>query len=222
MILEMLQKTNSTLLDSVNATSNKYAAENFTSQLGLLSNLTSQLEQLLNLIDAMQEKGITQSIITFEIRETLKTAVDSCGEKVNVHLLDSGTVTALKNAVELCKGAVTTVWKRTSDKQCTPIIESLTSLKGLLANKEEAEKLIETLQKLKDNTPASVNGLDIYLRDLEKGKKIIDNMHFDSDSEVQVFIKKVQAQQATVSNLTPHILDWLKENNLTENIKLRF
>ena len=222
MILEKLQKASSTLLDSVNATSNKHAAETFNSQLGLLSNLTSQLEQILNLIEAMQKKGITPHIVTADIKKALQNAVDSCGEKVDDHSLDAGTVTALKNAVELCKRAVATVWKETADKQCTPIIESLTSLRGLVVNKAEAEKLIEALQKSKENTPTSVNGLDSYLSNIEKGKKIIEDMHFDSDPEVKAFIRKMQAQRATVDSLTPHVLEWLKENNLTSKIKLRF
>lgn len=222
MILEKLQQANSVLLDSVIATSNKHAAETFSSQLGLLSNSTTQLEQLLNLMEAMQEKGITPRVVTAEIKEALQNAVDSCGEKVNDHSLDAGTVTALKNAVDLCKSAVAAVWKGTADKQCTPIIESLTSLKGLVANKDAAEKLIEALQKAKENTPASVSALDTYLNNIEKGKKIIEDMHFDSDPEVKAFIGKVQAQRATVGSLTPHILDWLKENNLTDKIKLRF
>lgn len=222
MILENLQKANSTLLDSVNATSNKHAAETFSNQLGLLNNSTSQLEQLLNLMESMQAKGITSRIVTTEIKEALQTSVDNCGEKVNDHSLDAGAVTALKNAVELCKGAVVAVWKETANKQCTPIIESLTSLKGLVANKTEAEKLIDALQKSKENMPSSINGLDTYLSNIEKGEKIIEDMHFDSDPEVKAFIGNVQAQKATVGSLTPHILDWLKENNLTDKIKLRF
>ena len=57
---------------------------------------------------------------------------------------------------------------------------------------------------------------------IEKGKKIIEEMHFDSDPEVKAFIGKVQTQRATVSSLTPHILEWLKDNNLTDKIRLRF
>ena len=222
MILEKLQKVNSTLLDSVNATSNKHAAETFSIQLGMLNNSTTQLEQLLNLMEAMYEKGITSRIVTAEIKQALQSAVDSCGEKVNDHSLDSGTVTALKHAVDLCKGAVASIWKEVADKQCTPIIESLSSLKGLLANKTAAETLIDSLHKSKDNTPTSVSSLDTYLSNIEKGKKIIEEMHFDSDPEVKAFSGKVQAQRATVSSLTPHILEWLKDNNLTDKIRLRF
>ncbi len=222
MILEKLQSANSVILDSVNATSNKHAAETFNSQLGQLSILTSQLEQLLSLMEAMYEKGITQRIMTAELKESLQNAVDSCGEKVNDHSLDLSTVTALKNAIELCRSAVSAMWYQAADKQCTPIIESLNSLKGLLTNIDEAETLIESLQESKESVPASLNALDIYKANIKKGKKIIKGMHFDSDSEVKDFIEKVQIQKATVDNLTPHILEWLKNNQLTNKIKLRF
>ena len=222
MILEKLQTANSVILDSVNSTSNKHAAEVFSSQLGLLGSLTTLLEQLLNLMNAMQKKEITPQIMTSDIKEALQDAVDSCGEKVSEHSLDSGTVTALKNAIDLCKNSISTIWKQSADTQCTPIIESLSSLKGLLANKDEAEKLIESLQKSKEVTPSSVVALDTYLSNIEKGKLLIEGMHFDSDQEVKDFISKVQSHKATVSSLTPHILKWLQDNNLKEKIKLRF
>lgn len=222
MILEKLQSANSVILDSVNATSNKHAMEVFNDQLGVLNNLTTQLEQLLNLMEAMLTRKITPQIVTTEIKESLLNAVDSCGRKVNNHSLDAGTVTALKNAVELFRNAVFVVWKQAADKQCTPIIESLISLKGLLANKSEAEALIEALQKAKTNIPSSGKALDDYLTKIENGKKIIEGMHFASDLEVKDFIRKVQAQRATVGDLTPHILEWLEDNRLTDKIKLRF
>lgn len=222
MILERLQSANSVLLDSVNATSNKHAAEAFSLQLGLLSNSTTQLEHLLNLMEAMQTKGITLRIMTAEIKESLQNAVDVSGERVYDHTLDAGTVTALKNAVDLCRNAVSTAWKQAADKECTPIIKSLTSLKELLANKGEAEALIGALQTAKANTPSSIGLLDSYLINIEKGKELIKGMHFDSDPEVKGFIGKVQSQGATVDDLTSHILEWLKDNHLTDKIKLRF
>lgn len=47
MILESLQSANSTILDSVQATSNKQAAKAFKNQVIALSQCTSQLEQLI-------------------------------------------------------------------------------------------------------------------------------------------------------------------------------
>ena len=98
MILESLQSANSTILDSVQATSNKQAAKAFKNQVIALSQCTSQLEQLLSLIKAMQEKKISSKVFTVEIKDSLQDAVDTCGQKTNDHTLDVSAVTALKNA----------------------------------------------------------------------------------------------------------------------------
>ena len=222
MILQKLQSANSIILDSVNATNNKQAVENFIKQLSVLSATTTQLEQLLNLMDAMQAKGIIPHIMTAEIKDALLNAVNSCGEKTDDHSLDAGTVSALKNAVDLCKNTITAMWKESAGRTCTPLIESMTSLRGLFGDTKEVDRLIDYLSKLKTNLPSSVSALDTYLSNVDKAKKIVEDLHFDSDAEVKTFIEKVRAQKATVAHLTPHILEWLNENHLTYKIKLRF
>ncbi len=222
MILNKLQSANSIILDSVNATTNKQAAETFKNQLAALNTSTTKLEQLLNLMDALTKKDVPVQVMTVETRDTLKAAVDSCGEKTHDHSLDAGTVTALKNAVDLCQNALTGAWKDASEKQSLPIIESLTSLKSLLGDTKEADSLIKSLNSANQNMPSSIGAIDNYLSNVERGKKIIEGLHFDSDPEVKAFITQVQAQKATVDILTPHILKWLKDNHLTNKIKLRF
>lgn len=222
MILQKLQSANSVILDSVNATNNRQAAESFQRQLASLSVSTTQLEQLLDLVMAMQAKGIVTHIISAEIKESLQNAVDSCGEKTYDHSLDASTVSALKNAVELCKNSINALWKESADKTCTPLIESMTSLRGLFGDTKEVDYLLDYLKKVKSNTPSSVRTLDTYLINIDKAKKIVEDLHFDSDTEVKIFIEKVRAQKATVAHLTPHILEWLNQNHLTNKIKLRF
>ena len=115
MILESLQSANSTILDSVQATSNKQAAKAFKDQVIALSQCTSQLEQLLNLIKAMQEKKISSKVFTVELKDSLQDAVDTCGQKTNDHTLDVSAVTALKNAIELCRKNVDITWKEAAN-----------------------------------------------------------------------------------------------------------
>ena len=54
----------------------------------------------------------------------------------------------------------------------------------------------------------------------EEKKKIADE--FSLNPEIEVFLKKVSALQATVADLTPDTLTWLKEKNLTSKLKIRF
>ena len=220
MILESLQSANSTILDSVQTTNNKQAAKNFKNQVILLSQCTLQLEQLLKLIKAMQSKKISAKVFTVEIKDSLQNTVDICGQKTSDHTLDVSTVTALKSSIELCRKNVEISWKEAANDLSNDVENSLASLKGLLPNKQEAENLLDALEKAKISLPGSEKAIDAFLDNVKRGKGLIDGLHLDEEAEK--FIVKVRTQQATVADLTPHIMDWLKENHLTGQIRVRF
>lgn len=220
MILESLQSANSTILDSVQATNNKQAAKNFKDQVIALSQCTSQLEQLLNLIKAMQSKKISSKVFTVEIKDSLQDAVDTCGQKTSDHSLDVSAVSALRSSIELCRKNVEILWKEAAGDLSNGVENSLASLKGLLSNKQEAEDILDVLKTTKFTLPGSSKVIDTFLDNVKRGKELIDGLHLDEEAEK--FIVKVRTQQATVADLTPHIMDWLKENHLTGQIKVRF
>ena len=220
MILESLQSANSTILDSVQATNNKQAAKNFKEQVNELSLCTSQLELLLNLIKVMQLKKISSKVFTVNIKDSLKDTVDICGQKTSNHTLDVSTITALKSSIELCRKNLEISWKEAANDLSNGVENSLVSLKGLLPNKQEAEDILDALKKAKGSLPGSGKVIDDFLDNVERGKGLIDGLHLDEEAEK--FIVKVRTQQATVADLTPHIMDWLKENHLTGQIKVRF
>lgn len=220
MILESLQFANNVLLDSVQVKNNKQAAKNFKDQISLLNALTTQLEPLLNLIIAMKEKGIAPSFISAEAKEALQIAVDTCGEKTDGHTLDASSVQAFKSAIELCRSFVETTWKTEAEKLCQDVVDSLSSLKSLLPDKQEADAILVVLNKAKITMPSSVKGIDDFLAKTARGKELTDNLHVGPEAEK--FISKVKAQKATVRDLTPGIMTWLKENDLLDVVKVRF
>ncbi len=222
MILDSLRSASNTILDSVSAANDKHAVEKYQKQLMMLNISTSQLSQLLKIIRLLDEKDITHKVVSVDVKNALVQAIDNCGEKTADHSLDEGSVTALKNAITSLRGEVDNAWKTEASKRCTPIIESVNSLKGLLQNKKEAEEIIDYLGKAKATTPVSTKDLDKFLKYTERGREIINGLHFESDTEVKIFIGKVGAQRATVRDLSPHILEWINSNNLTDKIKLRF
>lgn len=220
MIIDTLKATNSVMLDSIQVTNNKQAAKIFKEQIIALGSCTPTLEQLLNIITALRDKQFAPGILTAELKETLQTSVDNCGEKTHDHTLDAATVQALKNAIDLCKTSTESAWKAAADKQCMTVIGSLRSLKSLLPNKKEADELLESLGNAKAKMPTSAKGIDDFLGKVTRGKEIVDGLHLDD--EVENFINKVKIQKATVSDLTPHILKWLKANDLMNTMKVRF
>ena len=222
MILRELKEANSAMLDSVNAARDKQAVENLKVQLSSLSNITTQLEQLLSLMDALKNKGFVEAIITEESKQTLQDAVDQCGSKVNDRNLEAGTVAALKTAVDLCRNLTETKWKTAAEERSRATIEALTSLRVLLTDKKTADDILDYLNTAVVTMPTTEKALDIFTARLRNGKKIIDDLHFTSDKEIRAFVDKVRGGRATIGDVTPKVLDWLKENRLTDKIRLSF
>ena len=189
MILESLQSANSTILDSFRAANDKQAVKNFKGQVISLSRYTVQLEQLLNLIKAIQSKKISSKVFTAETRESLQNTVDTCGQKTYDHTLDASSVTALKNSIDLCRTNVEISWKEAANDLSNDIENSLSSLKGLLPDKQEAEDILRALEKAKNTLPGSARMIDEFMENVKRGKELIDGLHLDE--EVERFILKV-------------------------------
>jgi superfamily I DNA/RNA helicase len=150
----------------------------------------------------------------------LLTTVNNCGEKTNDHTLDVATVLALKNAINLCRNATENAWKEAAEKLSESVASSLSSLRSLLSNKKEADELLEAIDEVKIKMPTSAKGIQSFLDSIERGQKMIDDLHLDDETER--FINKVKLQRATIADLTPHVLKWVEANNLTNVLKVRF
>lgn len=220
MILETLKQANSAMLDSIQVTTNKQAAKIFKEQVMQLGNITAQLEKLLNIISCFNEKEISKDFFTQELKESLQTTVDNCGEKVNDHTLDKATVLALKNAYNLCKTATDNSWSESANDKSEEVVSSLVSLRNLLPDKKAADELLEEINSAKVKIPTSSKAIQSFLDNIEKGKQIVNGLNLDDETEK--FINKVKVQKATVADLTPHILQWITDNNLTGILKVRF
>ena len=84
------------------------------------------------------------------------------------------------------------------------------------------DDILEYLNKVVVTMPISEKGLDTFSTRLNNGKKIIDDLHFTSDKEIRAFVDKVRGRKATIGDVTSKVLDWLKENHLTDKIRLSF
>lgn len=220
MILETLKQANSAMLDSIQVTTNKQAAKIFKEQVMQLGKITAQLEKLLNIISCFNEKEISKDFFTQELKESLQTTVDNCGEKVNDHTLDKATVLALNNAYNLCNTATDNAWKESANDKSEEVVSSLVSLRNLLPDKKASDELLEEINSAKVKTPTSSKAIQSFLDNIEKGKQIVNGLNLDDETEK--FINKVKVQKATVADLTPHILQWITDNNLMNTLKVRF
>lgn len=220
MILDMLKQANSSMLDSIQVTTNKQATKTFKKEVMELEVITPQLEQLLNVIICLNDKELAKNIFTRELKESLQITIDNCGEKANDRTLDAATVLALRNVYNFCKSAIDNAWREAAYSKSEDVVSSLDSLRNLLPDKKTADGILEEINRAKGHTTTSSKEIQTFLDNIKKGKQIIKESHFDEETEI--FINRVKQQRATVADLTPHILQWIKENKLMGILKVRF
>jgi len=225
MIVSTLKQAGNTMRASVHNEENKHAAETFTKLVNSLNQKTSELEPLLNIIKAMQAEGMANGAFSSSTKDTLHKAVEACRQKINDHLLgegtlDEGTVSALENSIKLCRTNAQNAWKAAAKLLAEDVEKSLYSLSSILPNKERALALRQNLSAATKFIPCSPEDISDFKANVREGKAIVNSLHFDSEAES--FIQKVTNNTATVSDLTQHIIEWISQNNLNRQFKIRF
>lgn len=54
---------------------------------------------------------------------------------------------------------------------------------------------------------------------LDDAQNLIDNLNLNN-KDVVIFLKKISKKQATITDLTPEIMDWIYKENLEKKIKI--
>lgn len=90
---------------------------------------------------------------------------------------------------------------------------------GLTDDPKHAKELAERITKTVDGALTTAN-VKKLVADVAEAKQIADA--FSLNPEIEAFLKKVSSLQATVVDLTPNILAWLKEKKLTSKLRIRF
>jgi len=92
-------------------------------------------------------------------------------------------------------------------------------LGGLSTDPKHARDLVNDITAI-CNGPLTSNGISSLVSDVKEAKAITDA--FSVNPEIELFLKKVSSMQASIVDLTPNVLSWLKEKGLMNKLKIRF
>lgn len=111
------------------------------------------------------------------------------------------------------------VWKDAATKYAEGTKGYLSMIGGLTDNPKQAKELADSISKTV-NGALSVTSIKKLVADVDEAKRITHG--FSLNPEIEAFLQKVSSQQATIVDLTPNVLTWLKEKKLTSKLKVRF
>lgn len=220
MLTETVKKCTSAIKRRRVTIESRQHAETYTKALAQLAQATQDIKGTLDCAEAMKENGIVDTPLMDEAtRDDLLACINDCGYGITEKKLMLEKVKLLKSKGDAVLTQVRIVWKDAAQKYSEGIKGYLLMIGGLSEDARRAKELAGNIEKTVAGD-LSVKAVKSLVSNVTEARKIIDE--FSLNPEIEAFLKKVSSQQATVLDLTPGILAWLNEKNLTSKLKIRF
>lgn len=220
LITETIKNCTSAIKQRRATIESKQSAENYAKALAQLAQATESIKGTLDCATAMKEKGIVSTLLMDELtRNELLACIDDCGNDVSEMHLTLETVRLLKSKGDAVATQIKIVWRDAAQRYSGGSKGYLSIIGGLSNDPKRAKELADSITQTVAGEP-SIKAINSLVSDVAEAKQIADK--FSLNPEIEGFLKKVSTQQATVLDLTPNILTWLKEKNLTSKLKIKF
>lgn len=220
LLTETITNSTSAIKKRKSMQANKKAAEDFANALGRLAHVSQAIKTTIDCAEEMQSSGIVKHPpMKQQVRDELLEFADSCGRGVFEGTLTMDMVVALRAKGDIAAEQMEVVWKDSATKYAEGTKGYLSMIGGLTDDPKHAKELAERITKTVDGALTTAN-VKKLVDDVAEAKQIADA--FSLNPEIEAFLKKVSSSQATVVDLTPNILAWLKEKKLTSKLRIRF
>ena len=220
MISESMKRSIAAIQHKRSAQERKLSIDTQTSALAQLDAVCRHARSLFECCTAIQQSGIlSENLLTENTKQQLMDSISYCGNAVADHALSKDAVFALSSTVKAAENEVSQVWKAKATSYTEGAKGYLSLIAGLTVDPNGARMLASRISNICNESPTA-KSVQTLLTDVSKAKEII--AHFSIEPEIEIFLKKVSTQQATVSDLTSEVLSWLKDQGLTGKLKVNF
>lgn len=220
MISEIMKRSIAAIQHKRSAQESKLSIDTQAAALAQLDAACRHAKSLLECCTSIQQSGISsENLLTENTRQELMDSISNCGNAVADHALSKDAVFALSSTVKAAANEVSQVWKAKATSYAEGAKGYLSLIAGLTVDPKGARMLASRIFDTCNESPTA-KSVQTLLTDVSKAKEII--ARFSIEPEIEIFLKKVSAQQATVFDLTPEVLSWLKDQGLTGKLKVNF
>ena len=221
MLLTEIIKNSTSAIKKRRATiESKQHAETYAKALVQLAQTIESIKSTLDCAVAMKESGIVSTPLMDEIsRGDLLACINDCGNGISEMQLTLEAVKLLKSKGDAFTAQIKMVWRDAAQKYSDGPKGYLSMIGGLSNNPKRAKELAENISKTVSGDP-SIKAVNSLVSDVAEANQVTEQ--FSLNSKIELFLKKVSSQGATVSDLTPEVLAWLQEKKLMSKLKIRF
>ena len=220
LLIDTIKRSTSAIKERRAAQESKKSADEYRNALDKLNRASEDLKLILHCAAALKDKGIVEKPpISQQTRDELIDCANTCGKGVADRTLTLDMVAVLKAKSDSIARELQARWKEAAAQYSDGTKGYLSMVGGLSDDPKRARELADNITKTVEGA-LSIIAIDKLVAYVAEAKKITEA--FSLNPEIEGFLKRVSSQQATVRDLTPNIINWLSEKNLTQKLKIRF
>lgn len=220
MITDSIQSCISAVNQKQDALRSKQSFEEYQKTLALLSVECQNLERSLDTIDSIEKNKMSDSpLLDNGTKMELLEAINDCGIALENGQLGKEGVQVFGSRTKQLQRDLTTTWKECATRYADSVTGYLGIVQGLTDKPKEVDELKARIGNTVNGDPSAASAKKLSA-DIAQANVIISK--FSLKPEIEVFLKKVAAKKATVSDLSPEVLNWLSDQKLLEKLKLSF
>ena len=188
---------------------NKATAEQFSANLTKLRTCVTETQKTLDCAEELRACHISETpVLTKAVLDELWDAVNECGMAISDGSLNADKVRLLEFHAKTAKQEVSAVWNQDASALVELRKSRLAILRGLSADGPRIRDLENNMQNAL-TSPVTRERIRSFAQDVAVAKRIADN--FPLDADIEDFLQKVFQRRATLADLTPEILTWLRK-----------
>lgn len=169
--------------------------------------------------NSMVQLGFT---ISSDTRNRIIGLLKSLSDAVSRGMVQESTANYLQKEIFTTKKAILQEWSEYYHKVADQKISMLQTIKGIAPEREKVDYASNKI-RFGASWEFKQDNLDKMEKGLHEAEEIIDNLGFGEDgTEILDFLKKVASGKASVNDLTPDILKWLTDKNMTTKLSVSF
>lgn len=144
-----------------------------------------------------------------KLKENLK------GEYIDMSLIDA--ITKETNELEQF---LKEKWNLYIVSETNGLINTLKTIRSIVNDKPKVDIVVHSIMKDRVAWPVDNDKLNNINNKKKEAQKLISDLGLNKN--ISDFIEKIALNQATILDLTPEILDWVRNKEFENNIALRF
>ena len=151
----------------------------------------------------------------------LKSSLGACDKIVQIGAANNATNQYISSESKKLYMVIGKEWEEYYVEATTNNLSLLDTVKEIIPDQSKAIYAANKIKKAATwNT--TVDNYNYLNQGIAEADKILEDLDLGKDSEILAFLKLVSEGKATLLSITDKILDWLKKENLTSKIYLRF